>query len=620
MAARVPRAGYTLFSMGDDTSLGRTLLERGLLTRGEYEDVEAARRATGRPLVGLLAEKAYLSPDQIRDAVAALQNRVRFCGHCNVRVAVPEVVDGRERCPRCLFEIRWQEEKRISQLQDFESIVQLIRDELPAEVEAARRLPGRLFGKYILAGELGRGGAGVVQKAWDTMLGEFVALKFIREDERRNDKDSEVRRGQIFDLVQEARATLRLRHDHIVPLRDIGRIDGLFYIAMDYVEGETLAEHFRRARDRGAVSPLYEQPSIWLRHLRDVAGALHYAHTFPRPIVHCDIKPGNILIGAVGTAYILDFGLARVLGGRTEGVDRVRGTPAYMAPEQVIGDADSIGVWTDVYGLGATLYELLAGRPAFTGEPVDILRHGMRDTPTRPLEVMREEAGRAPQPELTLLEEVCLRCLAKEPRDRYPSARHVAEALQQVVEAVESGRDGGIVPPALAEAIERSEVRRVDEQISSGDLEEALKELHSVRLKRESVTARRRLAGRRHQLFLVTQMRSRLIERLNAVRPTLPRLEAGGEAWLQVEVLKATPRMLVLFHDDRGREVPWTALGPAQVVELAERAGMDEPADRLALALLCGLAGATERAERYYATLKGTPLEELAREIRTSAL
>src|SRR6188508_1285490 len=101
-------------SMSDDTSLGRTLLERGLLTRDEFEDADSARRSSGRPLIGILLEKSYLSAAQIRDAMAALQNRIRFCARCDVRVPVPEVVDGRERCPRCLFEVRWQEEKKIA--------------------------------------------------------------------------------------------------------------------------------------------------------------------------------------------------------------------------------------------------------------------------------------------------------------------------------------------------------------------------------------------------------------------------------------------------------------------------------------------------------------------------
>jgi serine/threonine protein kinase len=607
--------------MSDDTALGQTLLERGLLTRVEFEDAESARRSSGRPLIGILIEKSYLSAAQIRDAIAALQNRVRFCARCDVRVPVPEIVDGKERCPRCLFEVRWQEEKRISQLQDFESLVRITQDELPPDVEAARRLPGHLLGKYILVAEIGRGGAGIVQKAWDTMLGEYVALKFIREDDRAVDRDTDTRRGRIFDLVQEARATLRLRHEHIVPVRDIGRVDGRFYIAMDFVEGDTLAEHNRQAKARGALSPLYERPAVWLRHLRDVAGALHYAHTFPKPIVHCDMKPANILIAAGGAAFVLDFGLHRVLSENREGAERVRGTPAYMAPEQVIGDAAAIGVWTDVYGLGATLYELLAGRPVFTGEPEDILRHNMRDMPAPPLDLLRGEAPGSPRlPELTLLEEICLRCLAKEPRDRYPTARHVAEALQQVIEAVDTGRDGGIVPPALAEAIERAEVRRVDEQISTGDLEEALRELHTVRLKRESLSARRRLESRRHQLQLLSQMRVRLVDRLCSARPVLPRLEVGGDIWKDVEILKATTRMLVVYHDGRGREIPWTALPPGEVAEVVERADMNEPADRLALAILCRLARLDEKANRHFDSLKGSPLEDLAREIRESAI
>jgi serine/threonine protein kinase len=601
--------------------LARALLERGLLSLEEFEDARAVRNATGRPLMGILVEKAYLSPAQLQDAVAALQSRVRFCTRCNVRVPSPQVLDGKERCPRCLFEVRWQEERKLAQIQDFESIVRLTRDELPPDVQAARRVPGRVFGKYILVDEIGRGGEGVVRKAWDTMLGEYVALKFIRERHRPGERETAVRRSQIFDLLLEARAAMRLRHEHIVPVRDVGRIDDQFFIAMDYIEGETLAVHLRDAQEKGRLSPLYEKPALYLRHLRDVSNAIHFAHGFSRPIIHCDLKPGNVLVSRAGAAYVLDFGLARVIGGPSSDEDMVRGTPAYMAPEQVRGRMEDLGVWTDVYGLGAILYELMAGRPVFTGEPVDILRHGLRDAPQRPLDLLWTAGDARPPesggilPELTKLEMVCLRCLAKNPKERYPTARAVAEELQTIVEAIEAGREGTFVPPRVLEAQQRSELRRVDEQISSLAVESALREWETVRRKREDPQVRRRLADQRHQLFLLDQFRARLVERLNARRPTLPGIALEDGALELVEVLKATSQRLILFSNDQARDVPWSSVPPSEVAAIAERIGLNEPADRLALGILCRHAGRPEVAERYLRSLEGTVLADLARDI-----
>ncbi len=604
-----------------DETLARTLLERGLLSLEEFEDARAVQRSTGRPLVGILVERAYLSASQVRDALAALQARVRFCTRCNVRVPVPQVLEGKERCPRCLFEVRWQEERQLVQLQDFESIVRLTRDELPPEVLAARRVPGRLFGKYILVDEIGRGGEGVVRKAWDTMLGEYVALKFIREWSRPGDRETAVRRARISDLLHEARAAMRLRHQHIVPLRDVGRIEDQFFIAMDYIEGETLAVHLREAQAQGRLSPLYDRPALYLRHLRDVANAIHYAHAFSKPIIHCDLKPGNVLVGRAGVAYVLDFGLAHVLGGPREGGEKVRGTPAYMAPEQVMGRVEDLGAWTDVYGLGAILFELLAGRAVYTGEPMDILRHGLRKTPERPLDLLWTAGdARPPQsggilPELTKLEVICLRCLAQEPKDRYPSARDVAEELQTVIEAIESGRESAFVPPLVLEAQQRSELRSVDEQITHLAVEDALREWETVKRKREDKGIRRRLADQRHQLFLLDQFRARLVERLNSGRPVLPRIALAEEVLEQAEVLKATANRLILFASDRARDVAWTSVPVEELAGLAETLGLAEPADRLALGILCRNAGLAVRAESCLASLEGTALADVARDL-----
>jgi hypothetical protein len=263
----------------DDAALGKLLLERGLLAADEYQEAEEARKASGKPLAEILVEKAMLSPVQLQDALAAFQKRVRFCPECKGPVYVPRMMTEGERCPRCLGPVQWQEESVVAQIRDLDSIVQLTRDELPSEVQFARTIPGRLFGKYVLLDEVGKGGAGVVVKAWDTMLADFVALKFIREQHNRKLPGSlearKQRQEQILDLLQEARAALRLRHEHIVAVRDIGRIDQQFYIAMDFIEGRTLAEHIHSAQSRGLPSPLYEDPAFYLGAIRDVCNALH---------------------------------------------------------------------------------------------------------------------------------------------------------------------------------------------------------------------------------------------------------------------------------------------------------------------------------------------------------
>jgi len=160
----------------DDQALAKMLLERGLLAADEYHEAESLRQSTGKPLQEILVEKSMLSAVQLADAIAAFQKRVRFCPECKGPVYVPRIMTEGERCPRCLGPIQWQEESVVAQIRDLDSIVQLTHDELPPEVQFARTIPGRLFGKYVLLDEVGKGGAGVVVKAWDTMLADFVAL------------------------------------------------------------------------------------------------------------------------------------------------------------------------------------------------------------------------------------------------------------------------------------------------------------------------------------------------------------------------------------------------------------------------------------------------------------
>jgi serine/threonine protein kinase len=616
----------------DDAAFGKFLLDRGLLAPEEYEEAERERRASGRPLAEILVARKYLNPVQVADAAAAMNRRVRFCASCRGPAYVTRLMEEGERCPRCLGPLEWQAEAVVAQIRDLDKLVQLTRDELPPDVQAARSVPGRIFGKYILLQEVGRGGAGVVHKAWDTMLAEYVALKFVRDPGPAAGSDREARRAReerILDLLQEARAALRLRHEHIVAVRDLGRVGDQFYIAMDYVEGRTLADDIREAQRRGLLSPLYEDPVFYLGVVRDVANAIHYAHTFPRPIVHCDLKPGNILLSAAGAAYVMDFGLARALGRGPaesgEADERVRGTPSYMAPEQLSGRTDRIGPWTDVYALGATLYELLAGRPPFTGEPLDVLVRALREDPERPTDVARrasEGAGRDSTKILTglsKLEEICLRSLAREPSDRYGSARQVAEELGRVIEAVEAGHEKGFVPPRLKEAQERAEIRRVDEEITHLRLEEAERQLEKLRGRRDTTRMRHRLSDLRQQMAFVEGFRGRLVERLNVARPTFARLELFSGPLEGVEVLKATSRKIYLLVGEVPREAEWSAFPAAQVADMAEAVGLTAPADRLALGILCHHARQADRALAYLRSLAGTEYEEAARQVTATA-
>jgi serine/threonine-protein kinase len=265
------------------------------------------------------------------------------------------------------------------------------------------RLPG-----YEVQGVLGRGGVGVVYRAWHQRLGRPVALKMLlagpyaRPDEQAR-------------FLREAEAVAGLRHPHVVQVYDAGELDGRSYFTMELVEGGSLAQKI-------AGAPQPARPAAAL--VATVAEAVHAAHQ--NGIVHRDLKPANILLTADGTPKVSDFGLARRLEGGGEltlsGVPV--GTPSYMAPEQARGDRGAIGPGTDVYALGAILYECLTGRPPFRGETATAtLRQVLADEPVPPA---RLNPGVCRD-----LQTICLKCLDKEPTRRYASARELAEDLRR---------------------------------------------------------------------------------------------------------------------------------------------------------------------------------------------
>jgi len=214
----------------------------------------------------------------------------------------------------------------------------------------AAELLGEL-GDYELLEEIGRGGQGVVFRARQKSLNRTVALKVISLGQWAS--KAHLRRFRL-----EAEAAAKLEHPGIVPIHEVGERDGSCYFSMKFVEGGQLDEVAKR-------QPMAIRRAVEL--IARVARTVHYAHE--HGILHRDIKPGNILLDAKGEPHLTDFGLARLVESEssvTQTLD-VLGTPSYMAPEQAVGNNAAVSSATDVYGLGAVLYQLLTGQPPFAG-------------------------------------------------------------------------------------------------------------------------------------------------------------------------------------------------------------------------------------------------------------
>lgn len=274
--------------------------------------------------------------------------------------------------------------------------------ETRAEIEKPSAAPeGRPWGKYLLLSELGKGGMGVVWRAWDRDLNRFVAVKMLRG----------IDSGAENGLVREARLVAQLRHPNIVPVYEIGTYEGQPFLAMELIEGTTL--------DRAEL-PLRDL----LAAIRDIAFALDAAHR--QGIVHRDVKPGNILIeaGESRRAFILDFGVAREIRTPVSQTGSIVGTPEFMAPEQIRGDSRRIGPASDVYSLGATLYRLLTGRLPYAGDDIiELVRRMSEEDPVPPRRLRPDLPGE--------VETILLRAMEKDPVRRYPSARAMAEDLDR---------------------------------------------------------------------------------------------------------------------------------------------------------------------------------------------
>ena len=261
---------------------------------------------------------------------------------------------------------------------------------------------------YEMEGVLGRGGMGVVYKARQTSLKRLVAVKVIR-------CAAQAGPDELQRFRTEAEAVAHLQHPNIVQIYEVGEQCGSPYCVLEFVDGGSLAQKL-------AGRPL---PSVEAARLGEsLARAIAYAHQ--RQIIHRDLKPANVLLTAAGEPKITDFGLAKRLdddSGQTR-TGQIMGTPSYMAPEQAAGDLASVGPRTDVYALGAILYELLTGQPPFRGPNVaQTLQQLQTQDPTPPTRLN----PKTPRD----LETICLKCLQKDPMRRYGSALQLAQDLER---------------------------------------------------------------------------------------------------------------------------------------------------------------------------------------------
>ena len=302
----------------------------------------------------------------------------RICGKCGATI-FSEVAG--ELCPACLLESGLNEDASLS------------------ETEILRE-----FGDYELIEEVGRGGQGVVYRARQKNLKRIVALKLIGLGSWATD-------AHLKRFRREAEAAASLDHSGIVPIYEFGERDGCCYFSMKLVEGEKLEEVIKRA----PISA--DRAAHWIAKLARIV-----QHAHGRGILHRDIKPGNILFDRNGEPHLTDFGLARLLEAQSDVTSEFSGTPSYMAPEQAKNEA--LTPATDVYGLGAVLYQLLTGEPPFACRTnYETIRAVLETEPQRP-RLLNSKVD-------VDLETICLKCLEKDPQHRYQTAAALAEDLDR---------------------------------------------------------------------------------------------------------------------------------------------------------------------------------------------
>jgi serine/threonine protein kinase len=274
--------------------------------------------------------------------------------------------------------------------------------------------PTRTFGDYELIEMIAKGGMGVVYKARQRKLNRLVAVKMILAGQFADETDVE-------RFYAEAEAAANLRHPNIVAIHEVGEFEGQHFFSMDFIEGQTLGDLVRE-------NPLSARRAA--QYVKTVAETMHFAHE--QGFLHRDLKPSNVMLDRNGEPLIMDFGLAKKATGETSQLTisgAIVGTPSYMPPEQAAGRNDDVTARSDVYSIGAILYELLTGRPPFRAtNPYETIKQVLELEPASP-RVLNDGIPRD-------LETICLKCLQKEPARRYTSGQDLADELQRFLDGM----------------------------------------------------------------------------------------------------------------------------------------------------------------------------------------
>ena len=341
------------------------------------------------------------------------------CPSCRAKVSAPDRLAGHKaKCPKCGHRFRVTTVTTALATHDSHESGMLTPPGARVGSEAAT-VTGhdpstnlqlgakiRYFGDYELLEEIARGGMGVIYKARQVSLNRIVALKMILAGQLASADD-------VKRFHTEAEAVANLQHPNIVAIHEVGEHEGQHYFSMDYIDGQSLAAKL-------TAGPLPPREAAEL--LQQVAAAVGYAHR--RGVIHRDLKPANILLDQNGQPRVTDFGLAKRIEGGSEltGTGQILGTPSFMPPEQAAAKTDQIGPLSDVYALGAVLYNMLTGRAPFqAASPLETLLQVLEQPPVAP----RGLNANVPRD----VEAICLKCLEKKSCRRYAAAEELADDL-----------------------------------------------------------------------------------------------------------------------------------------------------------------------------------------------